>query len=61
MTYSTNHSTISQIVEHFEVCETKFLKSLKIKVNLNEYATKLYEHSTRYEIYDITGGGGKNY
>lgn len=49
--YQTNIATIYQIFDHLKECDKEYVPYLSTRVNLLEYATKLYEKGIRIEAW----------
>lgn len=49
---TTNLATASEIEQHFNNCDQKFLDNLTARTDIGSYIKKLLDKSTRYEIWD---------
>jgi len=47
-----NRSTVDDIIIHLNECSSTFIPALSTYINIVEYSNKIYNGSTRYELYD---------
>lgn len=50
--YTINKAEFEKIVVHLSCCDPYFFPPLSSKVNIQDYATKLISHATRWEAWD---------
>lgn len=50
--YTINQTNYSQIHDHLVLCDSSFVTSLSLKVNLEEYSKKIFTHATRVEAWE---------
>lgn len=51
--YKTNTASQIQIQNILQNCDKFFIPKLSEKVNINEYAKKIFDHAIRFEAWDV--------
>lgn len=51
ITYTQNHSSFLEIVEHLKVCDHSFIPTLSSRVDLNIFAKKLKDRAVLFEAW----------
>ncbi|TCT09062.1 GNAT family N-acetyltransferase [Paralcaligenes ureilyticus] len=49
--FISNLATADQIADHLKRCDARFIPSLSIRVNIDDYAKKIVSKATRFEAY----------
>lgn len=52
ITWSENKATEQQLLSHLQECDEDFVPPLSHKVNLAEYAGKIFRHAVNFEAWD---------
>jgi ribosomal protein S18 acetylase RimI-like enzyme len=52
ITWATNKATEQQLLTHLQECNEDFVPPLDRKVNLADYARKMFQHAVNFEAWD---------
>jgi ribosomal protein S18 acetylase RimI-like enzyme len=50
--FKVKQASMQEISEHLHLCDTQFSPRLSLRVDIHEYAIKLFEKSTSFEAWD---------